>query len=207
MKTLIIISMVLSLSKTSALHDPQDKDPINPGMKQVLLLGDSVMAGISRSEQGMKYLRTNHRVIFKAIGCQRLESIGCTKGSKQSAFEILQSNAGLFTEAVVVSTGYNEFDNSKAFRITVKKFCDEAERQDVHIVWLTYREAGNVKKKAEGFNRVLNDQLNVCRNLKILNWNLLSADKKGWFAGDGVHLGGLGPLKMAQIVSDFLNSI
>ena len=206
MKIFVIISMVLSLSNGTLHQEPRDRDPTNPGLNQVLLLGDSVMAGVGRSDQGMKYLETNYRVIFKAIGCQRLEAIGCTKGSVQSAFEILKSNAGLFTKAVVVSTGYNEFDNSKLFKKTVLRFCDEANKQGVQIVWLTYREAGNVKKKAEGFNKVLNAQVDTCKNLKILDWNGLSKGKKRWFAGDGVHLGGIGPLKMAQMVSDYLDS-
>lgn len=207
MKIFVIITMVVSLSNGTLLQEPRDKEPTDPGLKQVLLLGDSVMAGIGRSDQGMKYLETNFRVIFKAIGCQRLEAIGCTKSSVQSAFEILKSNAGLFTKAVVVSTGYNEFDNSKAFRKTVLDFCGEASRQGVQIVWLTYREAGNVKKKAEGFNKILNAQVDTCKNLKILDWNALSKGKKGWFAGDEVHLQGVGPLKMAQFIADFVDSI
>lgn len=60
MKIFVIISMVLSLSNGALHQQPQDRDPTNPGLKQVLLLGDSVMAGVGRSDQGMKYLETNY---------------------------------------------------------------------------------------------------------------------------------------------------
>ena len=207
MKTLSILTLVFSLASGGHSHIPSDRDPTNPGLKQVLLLGDSVMAGIGKSEQGMKYLRNHHSINFQAVGCQRLEAVGCTKSSKKSALEILRTNAGLFTEFVVIATGYNEFNNAKVFSETVMDFCEESEKQGVQLVWLTYRASGNVTSKAHAFNKILVSSTGVCKTLNILDWNALSEGKKEWFAGDEVHLRGVGPLKMAQFISDFLETI
>ena len=144
----ILASLVLFLAGTIAPpgHRFEDRDPTNPGLKEVLLLGDSVMAGIARSRQGKDYLSKHHSYIFGAVGCQRISTIGCTKSSKMSALEILKLNSGMFKTALVISTGYNDFNNASIFRKNVYGICAEANRQGVLVFWITYREAGNVEK-------------------------------------------------------------
>jgi hypothetical protein len=183
-----------------------DRDPINPGLKEVLLLGDSVMAGIGRSGQGKDYLARHHSYIFGAVGCQRLVTVGCTKSSKLSALEILKLNSGFFTKAVVVSTGYNDYNNATLFRTNIHKICLEAKKQGVSVYWLTYREKGNVTKKSRIFNNVLDSEAMIDNNLHIIDWNSFSSENKGWFSGDEIHLQGIGPLQMAKIISDSLSS-
>jgi hypothetical protein len=53
----------------------------------------------------------------------------------------------------------------------------------------------------------LNYESSRIENLRIIDWNSYSADFKGWFAGDEIHLQGIGPLKMAQFISDAIDSI
>ena len=205
----ILASIVLLLAGTIAPSGDRfdDRDPTNPGIKEVLLLGDSVMAGIARSQQGKDYLSKHHSYIFGAVGCQRISTIGCTKSSKMSALEILKLNSGMFKNALVISTGYNDFNNASIFRKNVYEICAEAKKQEVLVFWLTYREAGNVEKKSKAFNQVLNTESSRIENLRIIDWNSFSTDSKGWFAGDKIHLQGIGPLKMAQFISDAIDSI
>ena len=183
---------------------PTDRDPTNPGLKEVLFVGDSVMAGIERSDQGMKLLSRNFTFAFAAKGCQRLTLPGCTNSSKKSSFELLKQNNGLITKVVVVATGYNEFNNSTAFRRDVIRICNEAKRQGIQVLWLTYREAGNVEKKSRAFNIVLHEVAIIQGNLEIIDWNLYSKGHSDWFAEDDVHLSGIGPLKMAKMIAERL---
>jgi hypothetical protein len=204
MKLLFIFSLLFAGSLGPNYNKIADRDPTNPGLKEVLLLGDSVMAGIGRSKQGMDYLAKHHSYIFGAVGCQRLATTGCTKSSKLSALEILKMNSRSFTKAVVVSTGYNDYNNANLFRTYVREICLEAKKQGVSVYWLTYREKGNVMKKSRSYNKVLDSEASNNPDLHIIDWNLISSDKKGWFSGDEIHLQGVGPLKMAQIISDSL---
>lgn len=206
MKIIAILSIFLAGVFGSNDHRITDRDPINPGLKEVLLLGDSVMAGIGQSAQGKDYLARNHNYIFGAVGCQRLTTVGCTESSKLSSLEILKLNSGSFTKAVVVSTGYNDYNNSDLFLKNIRAICFEAKLQGVSVYWLTYREKGNVKKKSKIFNNVLEAESLINKNLHIVDWNSLSSQNKGWFSGDDIHLQGIGQLKMAQIISDAINA-
>lgn len=62
-----IFFLLLSTGLRTNEHRMDDRDPINPGLKEVLLLGDSVMAGIGRSGQGKQYLARHHSYIFGAV--------------------------------------------------------------------------------------------------------------------------------------------
>lgn len=206
MKLLTIIALFLSGLFGSQTHRIEERDPINPGIKELLLLGDSVMAGIARSEQGKNYLARQNSYIFGAVGCQRISAVGCTKSSKLSSLDLLKLNSGFFKEAVVVATGYNDYNNASIFRKKVQEICSEANRQGVPVFWLTYREAGNVEKKSKIFYNVLLAEASKNPSLRIIDWNRYSSDSKGWFAGDEIHLQGVGPLKMAQLIAESINA-
>lgn len=202
MRFLFPVLMLISLPSGLNAKTPTDRDPTNPGLKEVLFVGDSVMAGIERSDQGMKLLSRQFTFAFAANGCQRLTLPGCTKSSKTSSLELLKQSDGLITRVVVVATGYNEFNNSTAFRRDVLRICNEAKRQGIQVLWLTYQEAGNVKKKSRAFNTVLHEVSITQENLEIIDWNLYSEGHSDWFAEDDVHLSGIGPLKMAKLIAE-----
>ena len=170
----------------------------------IILLGDSVLAGISRSDQGKAYLAKRFRYIFGAVGCQRLLAEGCMEMSKESAHEYLTRSINRVNRAVVVATGYNDYNNSTMFRQAVNRFAATAKRRGVIVVWLTYMERGNVKLKSRNFNAVLRKEAERLDNLYLLDWNRISAKEKDWYAADGVHLRGIGPLKMTQAIANYL---
>jgi hypothetical protein len=190
---------------TTALG-PMSVQPLerNSASSDIILLGDSVMAGMSRSEQGKAYLEKRFRYIFGAAGCQRLLAEGCMEMSKESAFDYFLRSINRVNRAVVIATGYNDYNSAPMFRQAVNKFSTAAQKRGIVVVWLTYMERGNVKLKARTFNAVLREQQQRLPNLHILDWNRLSAKEKDWYAADGVHLRGLGPLKMTQAIANFL---
>ena len=199
------MAIALMLTGTTALG-PLPGQPLerNSPSSDIILLGDSVMAGMSRSDQGKAYLSKRFRYIFGAVGCQRLLAEGCMEMSKESAYDYFLRSINRVNRAVVIATGYNDYNSSAMFRQAVTKFSTAARKRGIIVVWLTYMERGNVKLKARNFNAVLREQQQRLSNLHILDWNRLSAKEKDWYAADGVHLRGLGPLKMTQAIANFL---
>jgi len=173
----------------------------------IILLGDSVLAGIGRSEQGKAYLAKRFRYIFGAVGCQRLLATGCMEMSRESAHEYLTRSINRVNRAVVIATGYNDYNDSTMFRQAVTRFSTTAKKRGVIVVWLTYMERGNVKLKSRNFNAVLRKEAERLENLYLLDWNRISAKEKDWYAADGVHLRGLGPLKMTQAIANYLTDL
>lgn len=198
------IALTLAPPVVSAPRDPGD---FRNQPSDVLLLGDSVMAGISRSEQGKAYLQRRFTYIFGAVGCQRLITEGCTESAKDSALQVLSRSAKRVNRAVVIATGYNDYANTGGFRQAVTKITAEARKRGVIVVWLTYRERGNVKVKAASFNVALRAKEKDIDNLFVLDWNKISRNEKDWFAADGVHLKGIGPYRMTQTIADYLKKL
>jgi hypothetical protein len=202
------LAIALALTGSTALG-PLPSQPLerNSTSSDIILLGDSVMAGMSRSEQGKAYLGMRFRYIFGAVGCQRLLAEGCMEMSKESAFDYFQRSIKRVNRAVVIATGYNDYNSSSMFRQAITRFTTAAERHGIIVVWLTYMERGNVKLKARNFNAVLREQDKRIENLYVLDWNRMSAKQADWYAADGVHLRGIGPLKMSQAIANYLTDL
>ncbi|MEO8364473.1 MAG: hypothetical protein ABI570_08850 [Ilumatobacteraceae bacterium] len=168
--------------------------------KEVLLVGDSVMARMASNSAGLKLLGRKHPYIFNAVGCQRLMSFGCTKSSKASSLKLLKANRGMYSKVVVVASGYND-SNDSSFARAVEAICNEAIRQGVVVLWLTYREEGVVKSKSISYNLQLRYFARSIANLRLLDWNKISTGHDSWFATDEIHIGNTGALEMATAIA------
>lgn len=168
--------------------------------KEVLLVGDSVMAMLGSNSAGLKLLGRKHPFIFKAVGCQRLMNKGCTKSSKASSLKLLKANRGMYSKVVVVASGYNDVNDS-SFSRAVAAICTEAGSQGVIVLWLTYREEGNVKKKSISYNLQLHYFSRSISNLRLLDWNKISEGRDSWFTTDEIHMQGAGALEMAKAIA------
>ena len=171
-----------------------------PSGKEVLLVGDSVMAVLASNSEGLKLLGRKHPFIFNAVGCQRLISFGCTKSSKASSLKLLKANRGMYTKVVVVASGYNDF-NDNSFARAVTAICNEAARQGVVVLWLTYREEGVVKTKSISYNLQLHYFSQSIPNLRLLDWNKLSKGRDAWFTTDKIYMQGTGAFEMARAIA------
>ena len=99
----------------------------------------------------------------------------------------------------MIGTGYNDRIGTP-FRDAVIAITDEAARQGVDVIWITYRQVRHVRGKATTMNKQLGKLDQRIENLHIADWNSFSEgkDKVGWFRGDRLHLVTPGAVGLAQ---------
>jgi lysophospholipase L1-like esterase len=178
----------------------------SPTVKEILLLGDSVLAILVSSDTGLKLLKSQHPFLLRAVPCQRLDSFGCTKQSRSSALHILKQERGRFSRVVVVATGYNDYQGL-SFEKSVRAISAEAASQGLEVMWLTYKVGGNVKEKSRVFNQMLFGLAKKIQNLTIMDWNFISAGHPEYFRSDGVHMTAVGGIEIAKAISDALDKL
>lgn len=173
---------------------------------RVLVLGDSVFNAFMHVESAVEILEKRQATIIATQGCQRLIDVGCMDFAKLSALQQLRRRAGKFTDVVVVGTGYND-RLGPDFKEAVIAITDEARAQGIDVLWVTYREAGNVRGKS----RVMNEQLRrfdkKIDNLHLADWNEHSKGTEGWFREDNVHLITRGAIGLANLLNKELAPI
>ncbi|NBP49936.1 MAG: hypothetical protein EBU70_01900 [Actinobacteria bacterium] len=174
--------------------------------KDALLLGDSVLATLGWSNEGLRLLEDRHPFILRAVSCQRLVTEGCTGRSRSSALRIMRQERGRFTRAVVVATGYNDYNDGR-FPQAVRRFHEEAVAQGVWLVWVNYREAGNVRDKSAVFNATLRRLQPELPRLVVVDWNDLSRGQRTWWGPDQIHLYDEGAVAMARAIADAISAL
>ena len=173
---------------------------VRPVKKEALLVGDSVMSILSHTDAALTLLEKEHPFLLRSVACQRLIFEGCKSFAKDSSLKMLQMNKGKFSNVVVVGTGYNDLDDAN-FARAVREITSEAKTQGVEVLWLTYRQAGNVRMKSVSYNRQLFELEKKIDNLHILRWCDISNGHPEWFTADSVHLNATGGLALAKAIS------
>ncbi|MEZ5297688.1 MAG: hypothetical protein R2697_15855 [Ilumatobacteraceae bacterium] len=137
--------------------------------------------------------------VFDAKVCRRLVSTSCSyRGVRPApALNVIRSWSGVTDWAIVVAAGYND----GAIGSAVDAVVAEARRQGVpHVVWLTYRAAGNNAGIYRSHNSVLWQKASQYPELTIADWASYSAGRSSWVAADGLHLTGSGARAMADLI-------
>ncbi len=173
---------------------------------EALIVGDSVMSVLGVFDAALKALNKKHPVIYGAEPCQLLTRSGCIPETKESALERFKNARGKFSDVIVVATGYNEFSDQVFFDAT-KKFREEAKKQKVSIIWLTYRENGNVTEKAKRFNAILHRVAKADPKFFLYDWNEFSRGKLSWFSGDRIHMTRGGGTNLARYLSKAIGEV
>jgi hypothetical protein len=140
------------------------------GKARVLIIGDSVFDAFDHVERARELLDSQQKTIFAVQGCQKLVEPGCFAWVKLSALDQLMKNAGRFSDVVVIGTGYNDRIGTP-FRQAVMAITQEAARQGVDVVWITYRQVRHVRGKATTMNKQLGKLDPKVENLQIADWN------------------------------------
>ena len=179
---------------------------VRPSKKEALLVGDSVMSILSHTNAALTLLEREHPFLLRSVPCQRLIFKGCKPFAKDSSLKMLQMNKGKFSNVVVVGTGYNDLDDAN-FARAVREITGEAKLQGVQVLWLTYRQAGNVRMKSLSYNRQLLMLAKKIDNLYILRWCDLSNGHPEWFAADSVHMNATGGLALAKAISTAIGQL
>lgn len=198
-----VLAGALASSPTPGLARNVAKKQRKP---EALILGDSVMSILGVGDEALAALNKKHPVIFGARPCQLLLKPGCIPGTKESALEVFRKSKGKFSDVVIVSTGYNEYSDEFLTQ-ALTEFKKEAKRQKVSLVWLTYRENGNVKAKSKRFNSILRKAAKKDSSLFLYDWNEHSLGKNGWYSGDKIHMSRRGGMYMALYLSRTIREV
>ena len=191
------IGVVLGLLVAPSVNATPAARPIK---KEALLVGDSVMSILLHTDTALILLEKEHPFLLRSVPCQRLIFEGCKSFAKDSSLKMLQMNKGKFSNVVVVGTGYNDLDDAN-FARAVREITSEAKTQGVEVLWLTYRQAGNVRMKSVSYNRQLFELAKKIDNLHILRWGDISNGHPEWFTADSVHMNATGGLALAKAIS------
>lgn len=161
----------------------------------VLIVGDSVANSLRWADGAIDPIASKYKVNLQTWGCQKLVTPGCLPGGKpKSALDFLRAQRTNPVDVVIVMAGYNE-TSRPAFRPSIRTINKEAVAQGTHVIWVTYRQSGNVTTKSTYFNQVLREEDARLPNLSLADWAKFTKKHPGWFGPDRVHMytvGGLG---------------
>ena len=198
----IVVTMLLVVGTGVAASDGQ------AGRAEVLVIGDSVFTAFNHVPSARKLMNEQQPTIFAVQGCQKLVEPGCFAWVRLSALDQLRKHAGRFSDVVVIGTGYNDRIGTP-FRDAVLAITQEADRQGVDVVWITYRQVRHVRGKATTMNKQLGKLDPKIENLHIADWNSFSEgrEKGGWFRDDKIHLVTPGANGLAQLINQAVRDV
>jgi hypothetical protein len=170
----------------------------------VLIVGDSVASVLRWAPESMKPLwGGTYNVTLEVWGCQKLLDPGCVDSARKSALDQIVKHRSDGIDIVVIATGYND-TGGEYVRRAIRKIDAEVKSQGATLMWLTYRENGNVKVKNRTFNKVLREEAKRLR-ITLLDWEFIARKNKHWFSGDRVHMNKFGGLQLARQIKKALD--
>ena len=171
----------------------------------VVIVGDSVANVLRWAPESMKPLwSSQYNAILETWGCQQIIDKGCSASSNLSALDRIISHRRDNIDVYVVATGYNDTGNAY-LSAAIRKVAREVKSQGATLIWLTYREDGNVEIKNRMFNDIVRKEQKKLK-LELLDWNKISRKNKHWFSGDSVHMNRFGGLQLARHIKKALDA-
>jgi hypothetical protein len=164
----------------------------------VTLIGDSVADAIAQTSSAVAILGQGVDLDLQVAPCRRVEGTGCPyQGSRPpSVVELVQSLGPKIGPYVVVSVGYNDFEDQYASNVEDALRALSAAGVK-HVWWLTLRAAHHPYLN-------MNDDLQAAAKrhpeLSIVDWNVYSRSHPAWFQDDGLHLLNAGAEAMATLI-------
>jgi hypothetical protein len=149
--------------------------------KNVLIVGDSVSTVLRWSPESMRPLWGKaYNSTLEVWGCQKLLTEGCNPSKNPSAL------------ASVLKHKNDNIDTGDEYlRQAIRKINKAVKEMGAELMWLTYRQNGNVRIKARGFNKVVRQEAKRL-NMSIFDWDAKSRTKSAWFNGASTHMNALG---------------
>jgi hypothetical protein len=198
-RRLAVILAALCCAVTSIAVPRASAERIN-----VLIVGDSVASVLRWAPETMKPLwGSTYNTTLEVWGCQKLLDAGCVDSARKSALDQIVEHRSDNIDIVVIATGYND-TGAEYVRRAIRTINAEVKSQDASLMWLTYRENGNVKIKNRTFNKVLVEEAKRLR-ITLLDWEFIARKNKHWFSGDRVHMNKFGGLQLARQIKKALD--
>ncbi|HEY6961266.1 MAG TPA: putative Ig domain-containing protein [Gaiellaceae bacterium] len=187
---LAALAAALAATAASPAHSVQ--------VQHVTLIGDSVADAIPGDTPAVAILRQGVDLDLEVAPCRRVEGIGCPVDGVRppSVVELAQSLGTKLGPNVVVSVGYNDFEDQYAGNVSDALAALKAAGVK-HVWWLTLRAARHPYL-------TMNDDLAAAAakhpEMTIIDWNVYSRSHPDWFQDDGIHLLSPGAEAMATLI-------
>jgi hypothetical protein len=171
-------------------------------LPHVTLIGDSVADAIPGDNQAVAILRQGIDLDLEVAPCRRVEGEGCPVNDVRppSVVQLVKSLGSKLGPNVVVSVGYNDFEDQYAQN--VEDALDAMKAAGVkHVWWLTLRAAHHP------YVNMNDDIAAAAKNhpeLSVIDWNVYSRSHPEWFQADGLHLLEPGSEAMATLIHNTL---
>jgi hypothetical protein len=194
MKGVIVVTLVaLSALAAATASSGRARD-----LQHVTLIGDSVADAIPGDSSAVTILRQGIDLDLEVAPCRRVEGIGCPVDGVRppSVVDLVQSLGSKIGPNVVVSVGYNDFENEYAGNIedALRAFKAAGVKR---VYWLTLRASRHPYL-------TMNDDIEAAAKqhpeLAVIDWNVYSRSHPDWFQDDGIHLVGDGAEAMATLI-------
>lgn len=167
-------------------------------VSHVTLVGDSVADAIAQDPAAVAILGQGVDLDLQVAPCRRVEGVGCPyQGVRPpSAVQLVQSLGPKIGPYVVISVGYNDFEDEYAGNVEDAMQALLAAGVK-HVWWLTLRAARHPYL-------TMNDDIRAAAKrhpeLSVVDWNVYSRSHPGWFQDDGLHLLRSGAEAMATLI-------
>jgi hypothetical protein len=172
-------------------------------LQHVTLIGDSVADAIPGNAPAVAMLRQGIDLDLEVEPCRRVDGEGCpgTNGVRPpSVVQLVKSLGSKLGDNVVVSVGYNDFEDQYATNIETALDAFKAAGVK-HVWWLTLRAAHHPYVN-------MNDDIEAAAKqhpeMTVVDWNVYSRSHPDWFQDDGLHLLAEGSLQMATLIHQAL---
>jgi hypothetical protein len=173
-------------------------------LQHVTLIGDSVADAIAETDTAIAIVGQGVSLDLQVTPCRRVEGDGCPYlGSRPpSVVQLAQTMGSRLGPNVVVSVGYNDFEDLYAANIEDALAALKAAGVK-HVWWLTLRAAHHPYV-------TMNDDIEAAAEhhpeMSVIDWNVYSRSHPDWFQTDGLHLLYPGALAMATLIHKTLVS-
>ena len=209
----VLLWGVASVTAVTVAPGPRTASADTPA--EALLVGDSVMNAMQQpyGAAARELLGQRHSFVLDSAGCRRLITTSCRIGGRPAptnALQVVRAHAGDYDRVLVVAAGYNDpTTGSVGLETAVATMIATAHEQGVdHVIWLTYREAGESASRFRAHNALLREQAAIHPELLLADWAAASAAMpSSWFSADGLHLGADAAKGMAQLIADTIDRL
>ena len=171
-------------------------------IQHVTLIGDSVADAIGNTNSSVAIVEQGINLDFEVAPCRRVEGEGCPVNGVRppSVVELAKAMGSKLGPNVVVSVGYNDFEDQYAQNIEDALAAFKAAGVQ-HVWWLTLRAAHH------GYLSMNDDIVAAAKQhpeMTVVDWNVYSRSHPDWFQPDGLHLLQPGADAMATLIHQTL---
>ena len=165
---------------------------------RVTVISDSILTAVTWSNEPAQALLTDGLDMqIDAAVCRRLNGESCEfDGSHAPTTLSVINSSGDLGSIVVIVDGYNDLPDNFAgdVELTLDTLRDRAVQ---HVLWVNLHE---VKPEFAAKNAVLRAAAQHHQELRVLDWNSVSASNLDWYQTDGIHLVPAGGVAIATFI-------